>query len=162
MMLLILDKNPYRAAELVPDRLKFKQLLELGQLICSAGISNAYKSVPQGRELQKWIKGHINWTYMYFDRLFDFAFKNINLKNESKGRISQIKFDLLNKFRDYYSNHYYIRRVSPSTAIFRYMKEYKEFTKYETNSELPIETAVEEYKKYIKWKEKRNAGNYKR
>lgn len=43
MMLLILDENPILAANLVPSKLKFKQLLELSQLICSAGISGVYK-----------------------------------------------------------------------------------------------------------------------
>lgn len=54
MMLLILDKNPILAANLVPSKLKFKQLLELSQLICSAGISGVYKKIPQGKEIQNW------------------------------------------------------------------------------------------------------------
>ena len=44
MMLIICDKNPVRAAELVPDRLKFKQLLELCQMLCSVGYSNNLRS----------------------------------------------------------------------------------------------------------------------
>lgn len=55
-MLLILDKNPILAANLVPSKLKFKQLLELSQLICSAGISGVYKKIPQGKEIQNCIK----------------------------------------------------------------------------------------------------------
>lgn len=52
MMLIILDKNPLKSAELVPDKIKFKQLIELGQLICSAGISDVYKPIKQGKELE--------------------------------------------------------------------------------------------------------------
>ena len=70
MFLLILDKNSYKAAEFVPDRLKFKQLLELCQLICSAGISDVYKKVNQGKELQEWVRNNKLWISRYFTYLF--------------------------------------------------------------------------------------------
>ena len=73
MFLLILDKNPDKSAELVPDRLKFKQMLELGQLICSAGISNVFKPIKQGKELQVWIKNNKNWIYWYMMFLFNYC-----------------------------------------------------------------------------------------
>ena len=56
MFLLILDKDPIRSAHLIPDKLKFKQLIELGQLVCSAGISDIYKPIKQGKQLQEWKK----------------------------------------------------------------------------------------------------------
>lgn len=37
-----------------------------------------------------------------------------------------------------------------TTAIFRYRKGYE--CEYESNLELPIDVAVEEYKKYLNWK----------
>ena len=37
MMLLITSSNPFIAASQVPDKLKFKQLLELCQMFCSLG-----------------------------------------------------------------------------------------------------------------------------
>ena len=42
-MLIVLDSNPVNAANKVPDKLKFKQLLELAQMICSCGYSDIYK-----------------------------------------------------------------------------------------------------------------------
>ena len=71
MMLLILDENPILAANLVPSKLKFKQLLELSQLICSAGISDVYKKILQGKEIQNWILENPAWVYRYFDTLLD-------------------------------------------------------------------------------------------
>ena len=58
-MLIITDKNPYKAAGWLLDNTNknfcFKQLLELSQLVSSTGISNVYKPVKQGKELQAWI-----------------------------------------------------------------------------------------------------------
>lgn len=153
MMLIALDKNPYRAAELVPDRLKFKQLLELGQLICSTGISSVFKPVRQGKKLQEWIKSHTDWTYMYYDRLFVWTLRNVNLKNETTGKLLRIKYDLHEEFKNYYNENYYIRRVNPNTLIFRYVKEYAGNTKYATDSEIGADEAVKEYRKYMEWKE---------
>ena len=148
MFLLILDKNPYKAAELIPDRLKFKQLLELCQLICSAGISEVFKPIKQGKELQEWVKNNRVWTYWFAMFLYDYCLHNLNLKIETIMKIKKI-------IRDLHNSIYITKETEyPKTAIFRYVKEYAEFTEYQTNSELPIYIAVNEYKKYIEWKEK--------
>ena len=145
MFLLILDKNPYRAAELVPDRLKFKQLLELGQLICSAGISDVYKKIYQGKDLQKWIKLNPIWVLSYYSSLLTWCILHIKLKKETFEKFRDIMCDLYNNFKTQ-------EKSEIKTAIFRYIKKYTE-TEYKSNSELPIDIAVNEYKKYAKWKE---------
>ena len=61
MFLLVLSVDPITSANLIPDKLKFKQLIELGQLICSVGISDVYKPIRQGKEIQKWIKKYPEW-----------------------------------------------------------------------------------------------------
>ena len=61
MFLLVLDKDAVKSAQLVPDKIKFKQLIELCQLICSAGYSNVYKKINQGKELQNWIIRNSVW-----------------------------------------------------------------------------------------------------
>ena len=154
MFLLILDKNPYKAAELVPDRLKFKQLLELCQLICSAGISDVFKPIKQGKELQEWVKDNRLWVYRFISYLWIKVVANVNLKPKTMLDLYKIRNDLFDSIKKK-------KRITyPKTAIFRYVKEYSEFTKYETNSELPIDIAVNEYKKYVKWKEEnKNARN---
>lgn len=146
MMLIILDKNPHKSAELVPDRLKFKQLLELGQLICSAGISNVFKPIKQGRVLQEWVKNNKLWVDKYFVDLFNWSIKNINLKRQTYNKLFKIRLNLSDSIG-------YIKIRHPKTAIFRYIKDYTEFTKYKSDSELPINIAVKEYQKYIKYKE---------
>ena len=52
----------------------------------------------------------------------------------------------------------YIAVPDADTAIWRYTEEYAENTKYDTNTELPIEDAVKEYGRYIEWKEVKHAG----
>ena len=76
MFLLILSTNPRDACNLLPQKIRFKQLIELSQLICSCGISNIYKPVKQGKELQEWILKNKYWVYMYYSRLF-FCLKSL-------------------------------------------------------------------------------------
>lgn len=140
-MLIICDKNPIRAAELVPDRLKFKQLLELCQMLCSVGYSNIYKKIPQGKAIQEWIKRNPTWTKEYIIHLFQWCKENKKLTNKTCNDISQIIMSMPVLFW-----------VLPiKTAIFRYNKNYKG-TSYPTDSELPIDVAVAEYNKYMEWK----------
>ena len=144
MMLIICDKNPIRAAELVPDRLKFKQLLELCQMLCSVGYSNIYKKIPQGKAIQEWIKRNPTWTKEYIIHLFQWCKENKKLSYKTCNDISQIIMSMPVLFW-----------VLPiKTAVFRYSKEYKN-TSYATDSELPIDEAVKEYKKYMEWKNER-------
>ena len=155
MFLLILDKNPYKAAELIPDRLKFKQLLELCQLICSAGISDVYRPIKQGKELQEWVKNNQTWIFEYGTALYTYCKFICKLKRETKNKI----LDILNVLD-------ISELQEPQTAIFRYVKEYAGMTSYESNSELPIDECVECYKKYVSWKEeqfkaKRGNNGYK-
>lgn len=147
VFLLILDKNPYKAAELIPDRLKFKSLLELCQLICSAGISDVFKPIKQGKELQEWIKKNQTWILMYYTFLRYWCFFNINMQIKTIEKTRKIQENLLtsgNRNDD----------AILTTAIFRYVKEYAEFTEYESNSELDIDVAISEYKRYLEYKEK--------
>lgn len=146
MMLLIQDRDPYKAASLVPDKLKFKQLLELGQLVCSANISKVYKKIPQGKELQAWIKRNKVWTDRYMTYLWYWVSARLNCKPSTLLNLYNIRQDLIE------STEHRKRIRYPKTAIFRYVKEYSEFTQYKTNSELPFDIAVEEYKKYVEWK----------
>lgn len=70
MMLIVLDKNPITAAKLVPNNLKFKQLLELAQMLCSCGFSNLYKKYHKARQykngLNKTQHGQKNMPQNYF------------------------------------------------------------------------------------------------
>ena len=76
-MLIITDKKPEKAVNYLVNKTNknfcFKQLLELAQLICSANISNVYKQVPQGKQLQEWIKENKLWTYRFYTTLLFWA-----------------------------------------------------------------------------------------
>ena len=140
-MLIILDKNPITAAKLVPNNLKFKQLLELAQMLCSCGFSNLYKKIPQGKAIQEWIKQNPAWAKEYATELFLWCKENIKMKEAT----SEDLFEIITSLSSYY-------RVKPiKTAIFRYKKDYLGTT-YATDTELPIYEAIKEYEKYMEWK----------
>lgn len=152
-MLLILDENPILAANLVPDKLKFKQLLELSQLVCSTGISGAYKKVYQGKEIQNWILENPAWVYRYFNALFSYFIGSPNIKHKTVENFKQITHDLYWHVR--YNDRIYI---PPRTAVFRFSKDYS--TDYLNNVTLPIGKCVEEYKKYVQWKKNKGVKQY--
>ena len=139
-MLLILDRNPVKSASLVPDKLKFKQLLELAQMI-STITGSVYKPVRQGKEIQEWIKKYPDYTKFYYKTLFIWCKENIKIKEKTIKDLMTIYLSL--------KNNNFIKY--PDTAIFRYNKNYKD-SFYKTNSELPIKTAIKEYTKYLGWK----------
>ena len=145
MMLIVTDKNPYKAASWLLDNTNknfcFKQLLELAQLVSSTGISNVYKPVKQGKELQAWILKHKLWTYRFFTALFFWCIGNVECKPKTLKDLSDIRYDLAD------SLDHYKRCCKPKTAVFRYKEGY--VSKYPSNSELPFDICVEEYKKYI-------------
>ena len=55
MMFIITDVDAVQAAKNLinqaPKTFVAKQLLELSQLICSAGISDVFKAIPRGRDI---------------------------------------------------------------------------------------------------------------
>lgn len=141
MMLIILDRHPLIAVrklyELTPIKFCFKQLIELAQLICSAGYSDVYKKVPQGKEIQEWIKKNPMWTCIYMNSLLSACTSRIKIKDETNIDLLKICVQL---------SRGSILRI-PDTAIWRYKKGY--ISTYLTNSELPIDEVIELYTEYI-------------
>lgn len=148
MMLIITDKIPLESFNYLVENTNksfvFKSLLELGQLICSTGISSVYKPVKQGKELQKWILNNKLWTHRYYSLLWFWCVRNINAKESTLLDLYKIRDDLYESIKCKHRIRY------PKTAIFRYKKGY--VSRYETNSELPLDVCCEEYKKYLEWK----------
>lgn len=140
----------------------FKQLLELGQLICSASISDVYKPIKQGKELQEFCKEHIEWIYYYYENLYVWCKNNVKLQVRTKTRLSEIRADIFLKCDVYKKKHKVINsghrvgfeielapiRYDLTTAIWRYSKEYE--SEYPTNSELDIDLVCELYKTYLR------------
>lgn len=139
MMLLIYDVNPQISAQRVPDGLKFKQLLELAQLISSV-TNSVYKPIKQGKEIQEWIKNNSGYIKMYYNTLFQWCKENINMKDKTISDLQTIY--------DSISDTIYI---TPKNVIFRYSKDYTE-SKYFSKTLLPINEAIIEYNKYTNWK----------
>lgn len=145
MMLIIADKDPYKNARYIAERTNknflFKSLLELGQLICSAGVSSTFEKVNRGKEIQNWILKNKLWVYRYYNELFFSCLSKINMKSLTAWKLWKIRDDLWESIEKRK------RIVYPKTCIFRYKKGYN--SKYESNSELPLEEGIKEYRKYI-------------
>jgi len=143
MQLYILDKNPIISASLVPDKYKFKMLIELGQLLAGAGITDVYKPVKQGKELQTWVSEYCDYTYSYFDKLLRWSKSHVNMQSETLNKLEQIGFDLADSIGK-------VAGKEPTHAYFRYAKEYS--CSVASKTLLPIEYCIAEYKKYLEWK----------
>ena len=142
MMLLVLDKSPYEAAMLVPDKIRHKQLLELMQMI-SCIVDFGYKQIPQGKELKEWIGRHIDWVYVYAKTLMEKEYRNLEPE-------TCIKYQALLDLLLLKCTHVIVPNLD--TAIFRYVEDYAPNTIYISGRELPITEAIPEYKKYVEWK----------
>ena len=145
MMLVIADRNPSKNATYIVENTNknflFKSLLELAQLICSCGLSNIYKKVHRAKEIQGWILENKLWVYRYYTALYFTCLSSVKAKPETFLKLYTIRDDLF----EFVKNK---RRLSyPKTAIFRYKKGY--ITKYKTNTELPLDECIKEYRKYI-------------
>ena len=146
MMLIVLDNNPILAGRNVPDKLKFKQLLELCQMICSCGYCDIYKKIPQGKEIQNWIKRNPSWIKTYATSLFAWCLDHIKMQDETMFKI----FNIIASIKEDCNIN-----GTVETAIFRFSKEYKN-TNCKSDTELQIDEAISEYKKYIEWKGYKN------
>lgn len=145
MMLIVAEKDPYKNAKYIAERTNknflFKSLLELAQLICSCGISSVYKPVNRGKEIQAWILKNKLWVYRYYRQLWYYCMSKINLQSKTTLDLYNIENDLFDSIEKKK------RIVYPKTCIFRYKKGYN--SKYESNSELPLEEGIKENRKYI-------------
>ena len=157
-MLIICNKNPMEAANyLIKNTNKkfcFKQLLELGQLICSCKISSIFKPINRGKEIQEWIIENPHYTYSYFVSLLAYCKETIKMEEITYYKLRNIASDL----------ELYIMKNSllpknvcckfenlqPKNVVFRYKEGY--ISKYKTNEHIPVDEGIKEYKKYLKWK----------
>ena len=146
MMLLVLDKNPTEAAMKVPKGIRHKQLLELMQMLSDV-LHFGYARIPTGKKLKEWIGKNKEWVLVYAKVLRN----NLNLTRETLIKYNCLLDLLEESCRDIEGK---MTLIVPNleTAIFRYVKEYEEFTEYSTNAELPIEIAIKEYEKYVEFK----------
>ena len=146
MMLLVLDKNPAEAAEKVPKGIRHKQLLELMQALSDV-LHFGYARIPTSKKIKEWIEKHKEWVLVYAKVLRN----KLNLSKKTLIKYNCL-LDLLEESCRDIEGRIPIIVPNLKTAIFRYVKEYEEFTEYSTNAELPIEIAIKEYEKYVEFK----------
>lgn len=164
MMFLVLARTPLSSVDYLlnhtNEKYLKKQILELMQLICSAGYSDVYKKIPQGKAIQNWIKAsNNNEMYVYFYINYAFYLLYNDIYNFIPDNQQKIFTDYANKMD---LNWDQCEANNIKTAIFRYQKQYKEYTTYDTNIELPIDICINEYRKYLKWKIEQNKDYFKK
>ena len=139
MQLYILDKEPSKSANLVPNKYKFKMLLELGQMISTLTNNGVYKPIKQGKELVCWIGKHKSWTRIYFETLLRWSENNINMKYETREKLLKIYESLTE------DGH-----TEPEVAYFRYKEGYP--SNIPSKSLLDIDRCIINYQNYLDWK----------
>lgn len=142
MMLIILDKDPIKAARKVPASIRHKQLLELMQML-SCIVEFGYDRLPQGKDIKIWISNNKNWVWWYVRALYEdyIVYSKPKLETKIKYRCLTDLLECASRNEEY---------IEPTTAILRYKKGYE--CKYPTNTELPIDECIREYEKYLAWK----------
>lgn len=148
MFFIILDENPIKAAQVLPKGIKFKQLLEVGQLVCSAGYSKVFKPLRSGKEIQEWIKINPAWTQQFMKQLLEDSVGLVNMTNNTFLKLNFILNSLPQTTRP----------AKAETAVFRYSKDYSHTHK--SNTKLPIGEAVACYKEYVEWKKQNKVKGY--
>lgn len=145
MMLIVADRDPYKNAHYIVKHTNknflFKSLLELAQLICSSGISSVYKEVKRAYEIQDWILKNKLWVHRYYTTLLYLSLGHVKMRLKTIADLYAVSDDLWVSIEKKKRINY------PKTCIFRYKKGYK--NKYKSNSELPLEEGIKEYRKYI-------------
>ena len=129
-------------AQLTTKQFCFKQLIELGQLVCSAGISNKFKRIPQGKEIQDWIRRNPRWIADYFQGLLALVSYSTNMSTETYNKLQQIFWHIYK-----YCLEKEMWNPSINTGIWRYKSSY--VSKYPSNMELPIYEITDLYYNYI-------------
>lgn len=155
MQLYILDKDPKKAAEMLPIRLKGKNyaqkmLIELGQCLSNMlgnkdfdGRLYKYKAVPP--QFTSFIFHNQRWVLLYYAYLADRCLKGyVGFRDTETWRNYSNIFHLFGKAACYSKNGCLANCLSH--AWFIPQKEYGE-RKY-----LPIDKCVEEYRRYLEWK----------
>lgn len=148
MQLYILDKNPEKSAEILFESMgakySFKMLIELCQMISTVTKCETFKPVPQGKEIQEFISRNSQWVLKYFNKLENLCLNSsLNIKLETAIKLKKI----YNSFKTY-------SKFSSNSPVlyapFRYSKGYK--CSISSNSTLPIEDCIKQYKKYLTYK----------
>ena len=97
--------------------------------------------INRGKEIQRWILENKYYTYLYFTRLWYLCVSYTNISTDTSLKIYRIRMDLF----DSMNGDDLGKQVK--TGIFRYKKGY--VSEFPSNTELPIRTCANEYKKYI-------------
>jgi len=151
MQIYVLDKDPNKSAKMLNDKLVRKMLVEQMQLLSTylrtLGTDKAYfyKSIPQGKELVKWISNNLTWNMYYLDALMMQVISRNKNWREYKSILTANRF--IEDFHEPFLNFYIptIKDVS-----FRCKKEYSKYD--ELNKKLlPIEQGIKEYNEYYQW-----------
>ena len=153
MQLYILSEFPIESADILISNMKpaycHTMLKELCQMISSVLGGKELnslldKKIPQGKEFQKFIKDNPLWINRYGLRLLSHCKDTVKLKDCTKFKYEYILGELSKLGES--------TLKVPDKAPFRYSKEYE--CDIQTNTVLPLQETITQYKRYLAWKQK--------
>lgn len=143
--MLVLSTSPSISVRLIPMHLRVKELIEVTNLICSAGISSAFKGTIENEVLTEWIKQNSRYIFLYFTRLIQWAWGKNRMPYKTYAKLKSVRKDL--SFFMQYNN---CTEESPKTIVFNYNSDYK--SPIPNNTEVPTLTGIHLYREYLAWK----------
>lgn len=143
--MLVLSTSPSISVRLIPMHLRVKELIEVTNLICSAGISSAFKGTIENEVLTEWIKQNSRYIFLYFTRLIQWAWGKNRMPYKTYAKLKPVRKDL--SFFMQYNN---CTEESPKTIVFSYNSDYK--SPIPNNTEVPTLKGIHLYREYLAWK----------
>ena len=92
--MLVLSTNSDTSVRLIPKHLRIKELIEVNNLICSAGISNVFKGTVKNEALTEWIKQNSRYIFFYYTRLIRWAWNNNRVPYKTYIKLKSVREDL--------------------------------------------------------------------
>ena len=143
--MIVLSTDSNTSVRLIPKHLRIKELIEVNNLICSAGISNVFKGTAKNKVLIEWVKRNSRYIFFYYTRLIQWAWNNNRVPYKTYVKLKSVREDL--SFFMQYNN---CTEESPKTIVFSYDSNYK--SPIPNNTEVPTLKGIHLYREYLAWK----------
>lgn len=143
--MLVLSTDSNTSVRLIPKHLRIKELIEVNNLVCSAGISNVFKGTAKNEVLIEWVKRNSRYIFFYYTRLIQWAWNNNRVPYQTYAKLKSVREDL--SFFMQYNN---CTEESPKTIVFSYDSNYK--SPVPNNTEVSTLKGIHLYRDYLAWK----------
>lgn len=143
--MLVLSTDSNTSVRLIPMHLRIKELIEVNNLICSAGISSVFKGTAENKVLIEWVKRNSRYIFFYYTRLIQWAHNKGRVPYQTYIKLRSVREDL--SFFMQYNN---CTEESPKSIVFSYDSNYE--SPIPNNTEVPTLKGIHLYREYLTWK----------